>query len=176
MSAAEADCTPVAPDDLAALVPEADLIVLGTAVSAAGTGTVDIDAEAYLKGPASSAPVRLEPPALDCPAADLEGGQRVLVFLEVRSGLVQWPAAGRTFQLEEGRALRYDGEQLNLTEGEFVQDIRDLTGQYAVPADTDSEGEGIEWGGTVAPVAGVLLVVFAIGLVLMRIWHRIDPS
>ena len=98
------------------------------------------------------------------------------MFLEVRSGLVQWPAAGRTFQLEEGRALRYDGEQLNLTEGEFVQDIRDLTGQYAVPAATDSEGEGIEWGGTVAPVAGVLLVVFAIGLVLMRIWHRIDPS
>jgi len=38
------------------------------------------------------------------------------------------------------------------------------------------EGAAIDWIGTVLPVSAALLVVFAIGLLLMRTWHRIDPS
>jgi hypothetical protein len=62
------------------------------------------------------------------------------------------------------------------SEVEVVSSIRAITGQYAVPAATEAEGAGIDWGNTVLPLGLVLLVIFGIGLVLMRVWHRIDPS
>jgi hypothetical protein len=57
-----------------------------------------------------------------------------------------------------------------------VAAIRAITGQYAVPAGSKDEGAGIDWKSTVLPVGAALLAVFAIGLVLMRQWHKIDPS
>jgi hypothetical protein len=50
------------------------------------------------------------------------------------------------------------------------------TDQVVVPAASEDEEQGIEWRSTVLPIAVALGVIFVIGLFLMRIWHRIDPS
>ncbi len=51
-----------------------------------------------------------------------------------------------------------------------------MTAQYGVTAVDKDEGAGINWSDTVLPLCVVLVVVFGIGLVMMRVWHRIDPS
>jgi hypothetical protein len=61
-------------------------------------------------------------------------------------------------------------------EADLVEEIRGITGQYAVPPQSESEGQGIDWWKTVLPVGGAVLGIFVVGLFLMRIWHRIDPS
>ena len=63
-----------------------------------------------------------------------------------------------------------------MAEAELVSRIRALTNQYTVPAAAESESAGIDWGRTVVPVGFAVLALFGVGLVLMRIWHRIDPS
>jgi hypothetical protein len=45
-----------------------------------------------------------------------------------------------------------------------------------VPAANQSEGASLDWVRVVLPTTIVVLIVFGIGLVLMRTWHRIDPS
>jgi hypothetical protein len=45
-----------------------------------------------------------------------------------------------------------------------------------VPAQTNSQGASLDWIKVVLPTALVVLAVFGIGLYLMKIWHRIDPT
>jgi hypothetical protein len=54
--------------------------------------------------------------------------------------------------------------------------VRGITEQYAVPAASAGDGAGIDWWKTVLPVGVATLALFGVGLYLMRIWHRIDPS
>ena len=68
------------------------------------------------------------------------------------------------------------GGKVPASELDVVQKIRALTGQYAVPAASEDDGAGIDWSHTIVPMGVVLLIVFGIGLVLMRVWHRIDPT
>ena len=96
-----------------------------------------------------------------------------MAFLRSANGQPQWPGAAQVFWLIDGRASGLGG---NVSESDLVQKVRAITGQYAVPAASQSEGAGIDWRNTVLPLSVALAFVFAIGLVLMRVWHRIDPS
>jgi hypothetical protein len=63
-----------------------------------------------------------------------------------------------------------------LAEEELSERIRALTGQSSVPADPGDDGSTIDWTRTVLPLSVALGLVFVIGLAMMRVWHRIDPS
>jgi len=159
-------------------VPDAQVIVVGTVVRADETALV-LKPEAFLKGPVSQEDLRFTKAlpggegANGCPTALLATGQRALVYVfDASSG--QWPLVNQVYVLDQGRA-RMEGDK-ERTEAEVVNAIRGVTGQYAVPAATSDEGAGINWKSTVLPVGIALAIIFAIGLVLMRTWHRIDPS
>ncbi|MDZ7727312.1 MAG: hypothetical protein U5Q44_03460 [Dehalococcoidia bacterium] len=66
--------------------------------------------------------------------------------------------------------------ELTMNSDELVDDIRAVTGQSSEPATEDAEGADIDWIGTVVPVTAGVVIVLGIGLVLMKEWHRIDPS
>lgn len=164
---------PAAPD---AAVLAANVVVVGTVVRVAGGP--DIVPEAFLKGTVTRQAVHLpaQPPdPAACAPAELPEGARVLAFLAVADGAVAWPGSGAVFILRDGQAVRAD-RQAALPERELIDRIRALTGQLAAPPADDEPGAGIDWTATIVPVGGLLLGVFAIGLVLMRVWHRIDPS
>jgi hypothetical protein len=99
----------------------------------------------------------------------------LLAFLDLNDGAPAGPDSRSSVRLESGNAFLSDGTPIG-SEESLVADVRNLTGQYAVAAQSESEGEGIEWTTTVLPIAVALGIVFVIGLFLMRIWHRIDPS
>jgi hypothetical protein len=143
-----------------------------------------IEPEAFLKGPASSEPVTLAAPdtgvhatleaqGAECPRAKASQGDRVLVYI-LDAQAPHYPYLNEAYVLKDGHA-RMEGSN-ELTEVQLVNEIRAITEQYAVPAATASEGAGIDWGSTVVPLGAALAVVFVIGLALMRVWHRIDPS
>jgi hypothetical protein len=134
----------------------------------------DLEPEAFLKGPASAEPIRFRDSLMGaCPTVAVQPGTRLLVYITDASK-PDWPLVNSAYLLRNGKAtLEGDRER---TESQVVSAIRAVTGQYAVPARTESEGAGIDWGTTVLPVGAALLAVFAIGLVLMRQWHKIDPS
>jgi hypothetical protein len=166
----------------AALLPElvagSDLIVVAE-VRDGGDRQAVLAPEVYLKGPAQAAaiPVRkTDAEPRECPYAELAPGSRVLAFIHEQDGTMGWPDALFVFNLEDGGALNQVSGPNSQNEDELVGEIRDITEQYAVPAQSADEEEGIEWGTTVLPVAVALGIVFVIGLFLMRIWHRIDPS
>lgn len=159
--------------DLAALPP---LILIGTA-AAEGESLV-IEPEGFLRGTASREPLRLAEAPFDpaCAPAPLRPGERYLLFLDVDAAGAHWPAAGAAFLLRDSRATRLDGGLPAAPEADVVSRVRAVTGQYAVPAREGQSGAGIDFRGTILPVGAILAAVFGIGLVLMRIWHRIDPS
>ncbi len=103
-------------------------------------------------------------------------GSRMLLLLGSRDDQLAWPDASRAFVLADGMATSGGPNGWQVAEPALEQDIQDLTGQASVPVEAGDEGEQIDWLGTVLPVTVALLIVFAIGLVLMRTWHRIDPS
>ena len=171
MPAAHA-CTLVQPESPLQFVAESELIVIGT-VGAVSADSFELQPEAFLKGPSSGETMRFSGPNELCPAAEFEPDDRVLIYVLKADGLT-WPLINQVYELRNGRANR-EGEMERL-ELEVVSDIRAITGQYAVPAVSDDEGAGIDWGNTLLPLGAVLVIIFGIGLVLMRIWHRIDPS
>jgi hypothetical protein len=87
-----------------------------------------------------------------------------------------WPDASRAFLLDREVASNAATPPWVVPEHELAGRIQDLTGQASVPVQSTDEGRHIDWWGTVVPVGSALIVVFAIGLLLMRTWHRIDPS
>lgn len=153
-------------------VADSEIIVIGEVVSSDETALV-LQPEAFLKGPASAEQMRLVPDRSDCPRANLNRGDRALVYL-FRASEPRIPLTNEAYLLKDGRATMEGSSPLS--EVEVVSQIRQITGQYAVPAATESDGAGIDWNSTVLPLGLVLLIVFGIGLVLMRVWHRIDPS
>lgn len=155
------------------LVLTSQVIVIGRVTRVNGS-EFDLTPEAYLKGPASSAPIQFRDAyAGACPTVTVEQGTRLLAYIG-DPGKPQWPLVNSAYVLKDGKAtLEGDRER---SESDVVAAIRAVTGQYAVPAIAGAEGAGIDWRSTVLPLGGALLVVFAIGLVLMRQWHKIDPS
>lgn len=153
-------------------------MILVARVEALPSG-IELLPETFLKGTVSRQAVQPgESPGLPagCPPADLPEGARVLAFLRTMTGTPEWPAASAVFLLSDGAATRLDGAPRTIPESELVRRIRNLTGQQAAPPAANEPGAGIDWSGTVLPVGALLLAVFGIGLVLMRTWHRIDPS
>jgi hypothetical protein len=165
-------CTLLQPGSPVQFVAESELIVVGRVAQASGD-SFELQPEAFLKGPVSGEAIRFSGRDEQCPTAEVESGDRVLVYVG-KADQLSWPLINQVYEFRDGRAKR-EGEMERL-EIEVISDIRQITGQYAVPAVDDDEGAGINWGDTVLPLGALLVVVFLIGLVLMRIWHRIDPS
>jgi len=141
--------------------------VVGTVVT---TGQdLALEPIAFLKGPASSEPIRFADEDLGCLDA---GDLAVVYFLRLKEP--------PDMRLTKAYLLRdpqtETGGKVPASELDVVQKIRALTGQYAVPAASEDDGAGIDWSHTIVPMGVVLLIVFGIGLVLMRVWHRIDPT
>jgi hypothetical protein len=173
----------VAVESPAQLVPGSEVIFIGE-VTRADSEALVLRPEAFLKGPVSSEPVTLPVPGggvhatavvqgAECPRVDVAEGQRLLVYVSDADD-PHYPYVNEAYVLQDGHA-RMDGSP-ELTEVEVVAQIRAITGQYAVPAASEGEGAGIDWGNTVLPLGIALGIVFVIGLLLMRVWHRIDPS
>lgn len=150
---------------------EAQVIVIGTVESRDGR-TMTLRPEAFLKGPASSELMQFRGVEDTCAPAPLRAGDRTLIYV-FDAAAPRYPYVNEAYLLRDGSAIL--GEEQR-TEGEVVAAIRGVTGQYAVPVSSRSEGAGIDWSHTVVPLGLALGVVFIIGLVLMRVWHRIDPS
>lgn len=166
-------CTLVMPESASDFVLESELIVIGT-VRDVSADEVRVAPEAFLKGPSSGEPIVFHSDGDDmCPEHQFAVGDRALIYVFDAAAL-PWPYINQVFALEGGRATMGDLAETELT---VVEEIRSLTGQYAVPAVADGgEGAGINWKSTVLPMGVVLVIVFGIGLVMMRVWHRIDPS
>lgn len=130
--------------------------------------------QAFMKGPANAEDIvfRREANLINTCEAGFAGGQRVLLFIPATGN--SWPLADSVFELEDGIAS-WQGARVG-TESQVISEIRSFTGQYAVPAANEEEGATLDWKKVVLPVGLATLAVFAVSLVLMRVWHRIDPS
>ncbi|HKS91865.1 MAG TPA: hypothetical protein VJQ83_08045 [Tepidiformaceae bacterium] len=161
----------------------ADIVVIGTVTSVDGANA-SLKPEAFLKGPTSAADLQIGGPVLiGCYRIALHAGDRVLLTLSSDKGVLAWPLADGvgSYLLESGRAVSlntFNNQTVDNapTEAAVVDHIRSITGQYAIPATSDSQGASLDWVKVVLPVALVTLAVFGIGLYLMKIWHRIDPT
>lgn len=163
---------------LAGRVAQAEVIVVGT-IQAVEPDRATALPEAFLRGPARPDALRLQKPVRtpECPHAEFTAGNRVLLLLNPADGGYAWPDASLAYVLRDGRA-RLATDQLvdDRIESQLISDIRSQTNLYAVPAGRSDSGAAIDWMKTVIPVTAALVVVFGIGLLLMRTWHRIDPS
>lgn len=164
-------CLLLQPETPEQLVPDSQVIVVGTVVSRDGRNLV-FRPEAFLKGPASADEMRFTGEEDTCTPAPLNAGDRALIYV-FDAAAPRYPYQTEAFVLKDGHATMADDVR---TEVEVVAAIRAVTGQYAVPATSSSEGAGIDWGHTIIPLGAALAIIFVIGLVLMRVWHRIDPS
>ncbi len=176
--AAAASCAGFVPP-LAGRVAQAEVIVVGT-IQAVDANRATVLPEAFLRGPARPDALTLVKLARtpECPLADLAAGSRVLLLLNAADGGYAWPDAALAYVLKDGRAY-IASDQLapdDHAESQLITEIRSQTNLYAVPAKSSGEGASIDWVKTVLPVTGALIVVLAIGLLLMRTWHRIDPT
>ncbi len=151
---------------------ESELILIGEVVEDTEALLV-LRPEAFLKGPVSGEDVRFEGQLFSCTQSNVVEGDRALVFVYDASHPTV-PLITDVYILREGRAQR--GDEPPISEVQLVNEIRTITEQYAVPAASESEGAGIDWQTTVLPLGAALAIVFVIGLALMRVWHRIDPS
>jgi hypothetical protein len=161
-----------APFDVALRTESSGTIVIATTASVSTTAA-RFTPEAFLKGPVTAGDLVLTNPDRNstCTPADFVEGGRVVLFLSTN----RWPDSGSVLHLVDGEA-RWLGDAYTVPEQQLVDDIRTITEQYAVPPASSSESQGIEWWKTVVPVGGAVLGIFIVGLFLMRIWHRIDPS
>jgi len=168
------DCPHFDLDDLLASVEDADVVVIG--VVGTFDGAPAIEPEAYLRGSAVAGPL----PLLDgseCDRADVPAeGSRVVVALRREARGFQWPIPAALFVVEDGTATNGGDDPVSLPEDELVSRIRGVSGQYAVLASDPSEGASIDWARVVVPVALAAAIILAIALVLLRIWHRIEPE
>jgi len=152
------------------------VIVVGTVESAGDS--LQLWPEAFLKGPARPDAMPIVRPAEqpECPLANLKEGDRAMLFLSASGSGFGWPDAAYAYVLKDGHARLTGDVADDHLESQLVADVRSVTNLYAVPARDTSEAEGIDWMKTVLPVAGALVLVFGIGLLFMRTWHRIDPT
>ena len=159
------------------LVRDASVIVIAD-VTSASAGNATLQPEAFLKGAATADPIILRNPdtANDCLAPDFVAGERVLAIIAPGAAAAgRWPPAAGVYRLSDGQAINLGGLP-QVTETELINEVRQQTNEYAVPAKTRAEGAAINLAKTVLPVGAALILIFGIGLYLMKIWHRIDPS
>jgi hypothetical protein len=170
-------CEDLTDASLSESVDAAALIVIAGVAPGTADENVVLRPEAYFKGAAEGQPFVVERgDAGDCPPAALLPGTRVLLFLDSVGNRLAWPDTSRAFVLHDGVASNAATPAWVVQELELTERIQDLTGQASVPVESADEGRQVDWWGTVVPVGSALVVVFAIGLLLMRTWHRIDPS
>lgn len=163
-------------DDLRLSATEADIIVSAEIVSATGEVAV-LRPSFYLKGSASAEDIEVHKDTADeCPLAAIPGEGRVIAVLREGDNGLAWPGPSQLFTLQDGSASHSASPPVTMLEAELIERIRDVTGQYAVPPTGDEDAASIEWLTTVVPLVVALFIVLGIGLYLMRIWHRIDPS
>jgi hypothetical protein len=156
----------------AELVPEAELIVIGEVI-ALDSESAELRPEAFLKGPASGETIRLPRMPSDCADAPLELNERAMVFV-YDADSPRFPQTNAAFVLRDGHAEMVGVPEVS--EIQLTSEVRSATGQYIAIATSPDEGAGIDWRNTVIPLGVALAIIFGIGLVLMRVWHRIDPS
>jgi hypothetical protein len=174
-------CLSVTSDAMTQAIQASEIIVIGE-VRGREDGAVAIHPEAFLKGAAQAEDLVLHPTEAteNCPSATLGEGARVLAFLVTGSSGVAWPSQSQVFLLEGGVARHQapagDDPLGDRPESQLVSLVRHTTEQYAIPAEDGTSGAGIDWWKTVVPVTAATLGLLAVGLYLMRIWHRIDPS
>lgn len=152
-------------DPEAALEPVA--VVLVADITDASGSAVTLSPVVYLKGSASGAAILLTSRTDGCEQAAFEEGSRVLAALPSSSGKLIWPGPGQVFDIDASSEL---------AENPIVVLIRDVTGQFAFPAETDASGAGIDWDNVILPLGIALGIVAIISFVMMIYWHRIDPS
>ncbi len=165
-------CRPLDPEAPAAEVLAFPLIVMAR-VETRSDGALELVPEFYLRGPALGGPLLLVPEEGECPPAALEPDARILAGLEPAPGGWRWPAEGQVFVIRNGVARSGDGR--TISEEELVAALRRTTGQLAYPG-TPEPGRTFDWLGVGLPVGVALAAIFAVGLYLMRLWHRIDPT
>ena len=165
-------------DEAVQVLPRVSMVVVGEVIDAVPGERAIIEPSLYLKGPTSAEELMLpyRETEAGCNSAELPAGERVLLVLGREDGRVAWPGESQVFLLRDGRAYQGSGDGPSQSELELIDRIRGVTGQYSIPAQTEDERARLDWTGTVIPVGLAVLVVFGIGLVLMREWHRIDPS
>lgn len=172
---AHEDCPHFDLDDLWASFEDVDVIVVGEVVDLGGAPA--IQPEAYLKGSALAQPLRFSTAPSECERAELPPeGARVVVGLRRDGRTFQWPVPAALFVVEGGIATNGGDAPVSLPEDELVSRIREVSGQYAVLAADESEGASIDWLRVVLPVTLAAILILAIALVLLRIWHRIEPE
>ncbi len=158
----------------------AAMVVVGEVVEADESERAVVMPEAYLKGATSPDELVLDYPesldAYDCEPSAMPGDGRVMLILGRDGGHLAWPGEGQVFHLAGGEAVLIDDDSTRISEDELIDRVRGATGQYSLPPGAGEDSARLDWFGTVLPVTAATLVVFAIGLVLMREWHRIDPS
>lgn len=177
------NCLVIIPDSLHQAVEASSVITVARVQSVEPESHAVLVPEALLKGSTSQKALVLRYPESDAercsPPAVFTPGMRVLAFLTGKDGGLYWPAPDQVFVLDSGKVVQQGdggGGWPVRTEQQFTSEVRGITGQYVVPAANPSEGASIDWVKTVIPVTVALLIVLGIGLYLMRIWHRIDPT
>jgi hypothetical protein len=146
---------------------ESVAVVLVAEVTGSTVSAVTLKPVVYLKGAASGASILLTSRDDGCAQASFETGSRVLAALPSKDGDLVWPGPDQVFEIDAA---------VELAEHPAVVQIRDVTAQFAFPAETVDSGAGIDWGSVILPLGAALLAVFGISFVLMIYWHRIDPS
>ena len=139
-------------------------------------GAPAIEPEAYLRGSAVAGPLPLLDGSECDQAAVPAEGSRVVVALRREGRGFQWPVPEALFVVENGIATNGGSNAVELPEDELVTRIREVSGQYAVLASDPSEGASIDWARVIVPVSLAAAIILAIALVLLRIWHRIEPE
>jgi hypothetical protein len=177
MPASAVACAELEAGTLRMATEAASVIVLAEVGAGSTEQEVILRPEVYFKGAAEGREFLLvRSDGGECPEAQLVPGTSVLAFLESPQSGLAWPDRSRVFLLESGIATNGASPPWSLAEEELSERIRALTGQSSVPADPGDDGSTIDWTGTVLPLSVALGLVFVIGLAMMRVWHRIDPS
>ena len=163
---------------------DANIIVIGTVVSERNVANtydlarIVLQPEAFLKGSPTRAVLTFDfglPVA--CGLGVMRVGDRYLVITTIRNGQLSWPAPKGVYLLSGGVAsAAVSTGTITIAESELIDRIRAQTNQFSQPAAASGDGAGIDWVATVLPVGGALAGLLIVGLVLMRVWHRIDPS
>jgi hypothetical protein len=168
---------PLTEENLRRGLEDASVVVIGNVAAGPSADETLVVPERYFKGTAEARSFVLRGSSgSGCPWIGVEHGTRLLLVLESEGNQLAWPDSSRVFLLEDGRATNAADSTWSLPEEELESRIQDLTGQDSIPVESGQEGETIDWVGTVLPVAVALIIVFGIGLAMMRVWHRIDPT
>ncbi len=167
--------------EFSANVRAAGVIVIGTVTGITDTAEdesrVRVKPEAFLKGPPSASGIQMVwgfPGP--CEGRGPRVGGRILLFLSQPDRRASWPEPEGVFFLEDGKAATaIRGVTEERTEQSLIDQIRAQTNQLSRPA-SGNDGAGIDWGSTIIPIGIACVGLMGVGLFLMRIWHRIDPS